>query len=370
MPKTLTKQNRAGQKPALSNARTTKPTAKPKASKPKAVKPEAAKPTKPKAGMPKAAKPNAVKSRATPSARAAAARPKKRALRSKPAAVAQASGAEGEADSWAALASLASWKSTPVKSRHKLAARLVGALGSEWHTSPAFVGKEKLLELVHEPTDLRFLVVPGGEFVAGMRDADLKFARTMRFDDEETRSTLEAGPQAKPSAAAPFLCGRTPLLERHARALRAKTRLVRGGDDAIVTFTRNQADAALMALPPSWRLLSAMEWEYVARSGGVTTFINGTGPSEARAACDDLNEEPFDPERQSPGSNALGIWGLPWGDWVAGKNKRYAGAACGGVAMEFPWPSDDAIVGCFAGLSIVIGADEASCVRVAVDLPQ
>ena len=270
---------------------------------------------------------------------------------------------------WAPLASVAAWTSTSEKRRLRLGKELALALGSDWRPSLTRVGKDRLVELLHEPTALRFLVVPGGAFTAGMRDGDLAIARRMEFDDVETLATLEAGPEAKPAQIDPFLCARAPLLEGHARALRKRTEFTVGDTDGAVTFTRKQANAAMAAFPASFRFLKPLEWEYVARDGGVTTFINGDVPEGAKKACEDLNEHRFDPRRKGPGSNALGVWGLPLGDWVASKNVRVSGSACGGAAMDLPWPSADGIALCFAGLSVVGGRENASCVRVAVDLP-
>ena len=271
---------------------------------------------------------------------------------------------------WAAATSLATWRSATPRIRARLATELALALGAPFRPGARAVGKEKLIELIHVPTELRFVLVPGGAFVAGMRADDLARARALEFDDDETLATLVGGPAAKPAAVGAFLCARTPLLEGHARGLRAKRPIKLGRTDAVVAFTRAQADSVVALLPGSFRHLSQIEWEYVARSGGTTTFINGETPYEARAACEELHDERFDPAEKSRGSNTLGVWGLPWGEWVGGKNARHAKAACGGAAMSLPWVSGDAIVGCFAGLSVVIGAETASCVRVAVDLPR
>jgi hypothetical protein len=106
-------------------------------------------------------------------------------------------------------------------------------------------------------------------------------------------------------------------------------------------------------------LPSEEEWEYVAREGGAShrgkTYADwhrGTSDLHAHPAFAPLaalvpreeaedeidalareEEEAFAEEHLGEGFHALGVWGLEFGEWVAGPEARHRG---GGV-LHYPW---------------------------------
>jgi hypothetical protein len=106
----------------------------------------------------------------------------------------------------------------------------------------------------------------------------------------------------------------------------------------------------------------------VARGGGADPFVNGADARQAEAACAALYGKPFAPDRKDAGSNGLGIWGLPWGDWVAGSGPRVPGKGRGGAARGYPWEGPG-IIECLAGSGDSFAQRDANCLRFAVDLP-
>jgi hypothetical protein len=121
------------------------------------------------------------------------------------------------------------------------------------------------------------------------------------------------------------------------------------------------------------RLITEVEWEWVARECGSSPFINARDARGAERACEALYCKPrFDRRDGQPAANALGVWGLPWGDFVAAPKsaQRTAWGVRGGAAMGYPWQSDE-IVECVPSYGFRLGrSKQPSGVRLALDLPR
>ncbi len=265
------------------------------------------------------------------------------------------------------------WDLLDRDARLQTAVRIAAALGPEWSAVDKLRGSRELACLLHVPSSTEFVAVPGGTYVAGVRPDELELMQTIEFaEDSATEWLDEIATSAPPTEVTvkPLLVARAPLLAGRARALGTDSGWVVGDDKsdlAPIRFDDEQTEPIIDQLP--WRLPTSVEWEWIARGGGVTPFINGTTFEEAEAACMALYEKAFDPERDDAGMNSLGVWGLPWGDWVADDDEpRDAIAGRGGAAMLYPWQGDEIIMQMAGMGDDGCGFDE-HCLRFVLDLP-
>lgn len=270
------------------------------------------------------------------------------------------------------LLSLSVFGTLPNDQRLALATTLATALGDEYRASPELRGTARLAAVVHVASGVEFVIVPGGTFVAGLRPEEVEQMRGLEYVEDDAFESVESlAKEAKPRVATvrPFLCARAPVLRDYAyKLLGTKDGWVIGDEDSgasPVRYTKKKTTQLLEETP--FRLLTADEWQWVAREGGRLAFVNGATPDEAEAACHALYGNAFDPTRSDEGNNAFALWGLPWGDWTAeAKAPRVPHEERGGAAMPYPWQSDEIIMALAAFGS---GGDDQSCVRFALDLP-
>ncbi|MER2563867.1 MAG: ankyrin repeat domain-containing protein [Myxococcaceae bacterium] len=243
-----------------------------------------------------------------------------------------------------ALSSLETWRAATTAQRKSVAEKIADTLGDEWTPTGALHGREQLAEVLHQPTSVRFVAIPAGSFLSGLRQDEVELAQTL---DWQEPSTLElfAPSKTAPAIIATFLCARAPV--------------------STEPMTKKQAEQALKRTP--FRVLTPLEWEYVARDGGASPFISARTPAEAEAACAKLYGAMFDPKKKD--STAFGVWGLPLGEWVSSKKSGALTGACGGAAMLYPWQGDE-LVECFAGLRESANANTQNPLRFAFSLPR
>lgn len=76
-------------------------------------------------------------------------------------------------------------------------------------------------------------------------------------------------------------------------------------------------------------------------------FINADDAKGAEAACRALYaKQHFERATKEPATNAFGVWGLPFGEFVAkprGKRLEPWGIR-GGAAMLYPWQVDEIVI--------------------------
>lgn len=272
------------------------------------------------------------------------------------------------------IESLDAWAKTSEEDRRRVAETLASALGDEYRASARLCGRAKLAAVFHVPTSTELVIVPGGTFTMGLRADEVArmVGRTWQ-EGADTVRWIEGAAKANPPhevTVRPFLCACAPVLAKQAEALVGEAPWPVGADDsdaAAVRFGRAHAARVLDASP--FRLLTADEWEYVAREGGSLAFINGSNEEEAEAACKALYDAAYDAARDDAGTNGFGVWGLPWGDWVAAATgRRDPHTSRGGAAMLYPWQGDELVMQLCALGDDACGNDE-NGVRFALDLP-
>ncbi len=272
------------------------------------------------------------------------------------------------------LESLDAWAKAPETDRRRVVETLASALGDEYRASPRLCGKAQLAAVLHAPTSTELVIVPGGTYVMGLRAEEVArmVGRKWREGADTVRwiETAAAANLPRDTTVRPFLCACAPVLAKQAQDLVGEAPWPVGADDsdfAAVRFGRAHAARVLDAAP--FRLLTADEWEYVAREGGPLAFINGSNEVEAEAACKALYAAAYDASRDDAGTNAFGVWGLPWGDWVAAATgRRDPHTSRGGAAMLYPWQGDELVMQLCALGDDACGNDE-NGVRFALDLP-
>ncbi len=271
------------------------------------------------------------------------------------------------------LDSVETFRRTTPEERAALATRIAAALGADWRSAGVLRGKQQLVTVVHVPTNLELVAIPGGTFVAGVRPEEVELMHTVDYVEDSTVEWVDKLAETavpREVAVKPFLCARAPASAACARELGVDVGWVVGddSDDAPIRLDDESAEA-LFETFSSARLPTRAEWEWVARQGGVLPFINGATFEEAEAACHALYGKAFDPDRDDAGSNAWGVWGMPWGDWICDDDEpQLAYAGRGGAAMLYPWQGDEIVMQLAGQPDDTCGFDE-QCVRFVVDLP-
>ena len=266
------------------------------------------------------------------------------------------------------------WNKLSDDQRKKTAADVAAAMGKDWRAVKKLRGKLKLAAVEHVASKTEFVVVPGGTYTAGVRPDDVAQVADIEWSEDESGEWVEQAAEAQPPrevTVKPFLCARAPVLAGAAEAIAGdKAGWVVGNEnseDSPIRFTKAQCAPILKKI--AWRLPTGDEWEWVARDGGVNAFINGATPDDAEKACNALYGAAYDNERTDRGVNGFGVWGMPWGDWIAKPGKpREPHAGRGGAAMLFPWQSDEIIMQ-LAGMGDDACANKEQCLRFVIDLP-
>lgn len=250
--------------------------------------------------------------------------------------------------------------------RRALAERVASAYGGDWTVSGDTVGAPGFAALRHAPTGLDFVLLPGGEYDRGMGDADEREALTLVADPDGIRNVRHEVGLASPVArvrVAPLLCARTHL------ALDVATGLVPDGDiDSAEDYPLAQAtadDAMRVADAVGLRLITDVEWEWMAREGGTEIWINGAARAEPNAGYSDehgflrltnrwgighlaseAGEWTLDPERIDAGDRSPVRGGAVWMQdplenltWLAGYRQRRARTDRAGIRLAADAPT-------------------------------
>ncbi|HEY3319220.1 MAG TPA: SUMF1/EgtB/PvdO family nonheme iron enzyme [Planctomycetota bacterium] len=273
------------------------------------------------------------------------------------------------------------WLTLKKNERAETLKHLLKALGGQWqitqHQAP--------ITLLHERTELEYVVVLGGEFRMGMSDQELEAG--LRIKDP---FPVDVGPMrpAHQVSVQPFLITKYPLSEAFVLANgmdlgpSAVTADQCGVDPAWFPsyLTRLQADR--IAAKHDALLPSEAQWEYTYRSGSTTLFPWGdTVPDDVEdLLC--LVTDLDDANIRQRHANSFGVVGMNYGEWCADafcpynsdkrphKPKRsFARAVRGGAASYWPWQDCDEWVLCMSSTrrgerKAVKGDKEANCARL------
>ncbi|MDI1447143.1 hypothetical protein [Polyangium sp. 6x1] len=282
---------------------------------------------------------------------------------------------------FAPLASREAFESLAPEARFALASEIAQALGPAFAPVSELIGAAGLPSLVHRPTKMFFVVIPGGTFVMGLSDDEVDeiaalYAPLGRADEARAFVRWSTQPPRRVRVL-PFLCARTPVTERLAHERLAD---LYPGDgegyvpsDAPVPFAPRLA-AELRGVV-GFRLLAEAEWEWIAREGGARSWL-GQPPTSISLTLDPARDP-------SPRPNAFGIDLLRAGlEFVADAwHEGYTGAPADAIAWH-PRAIPDNTRGCHGGFMDEIEAvrlhagvregrhgDDPAAVRFALDLP-
>jgi hypothetical protein len=174
---------------------------------------------------------------------------------------------------WPELSSLTSWRACDLAARGDVEKRLLDRLGPEFVPAKS-AGREGFPSVHHARIGIDLIAVPGGSLLQGLRDDEVDELRLRVFGPEDT-GRFERECAGFRSAAAPlrtvevspFLCARSPLGGALIRTLGLEASLI----DFDALFRAANARSAATTL--GFRLLTEAEWEWIAREGGVRSWI-------------------------------------------------------------------------------------------------
>jgi formylglycine-generating enzyme required for sulfatase activity len=270
---------------------------------------------------------------------------------------------------WPELTQVKTFEVLSVAERLALAARIAAALDG-YRAHPSLVGTSQLPAVRHGATNQLLVAIPGGTFTMGLRDDELaELKRGVFGDDPKQRFDHEfarwfgGSRVAHPVEVAPFLYA-TDVAQPDGSAK---------PDDGDEDPMYDEADAIQAFVDAialhGFRLPSEAEWEWVAREGGVRSWI-----------VDASGKHGLELDRGDAPANAWGISRLKshHGELVADSwHPTYDGAPTDSRAWDpgMPnvqrgsngcWQDEAEAFGCHAAWRT---SGAAGCARVARDLP-
>ncbi len=154
------------------------------------------------------------------------------------------------------------------RERARLALLAKASLGTEWATTTATAAEA--LPLIHLPTQVRFLVIPGGTFEMGLTEADIEELQLHIPWDASAIAAIEHGRAAVSPAhqvkVTPFLLAEEKLYSDQVEALSG------GKHTGMYCYELTRRDAGDLAHRLGFRLPSEAEMEWVLREGGRSPF--------------------------------------------------------------------------------------------------
>lgn len=140
--------------------------------------------------------------------------------------------------------------------------------------------------------------------------------------------------------------------------------------DTPACFTTQEVEELLAAVD-GVRLLTEAEWQYIARTGGKSPWVNAPhSPADVAAAY--FRDCTITASPKPATLNRDGFWGLGLGEWVrSGERTGPQLLAKGAGARTFPWqhPAEVLSMHASAKVHVACGADD-FCVRFALLEPQ
>ncbi|WP_437954915.1 hypothetical protein WME76_25550 [Sorangium sp. So ce119] len=158
-----------------------------------------------------------------------------------------------------------------IEERRSLCRSLAASLGDGWSAGEPTEDLDAL-PLVHQPTGLAFVVVPGGAFEMGLTEEDVAELRACMGDAWNddiaanlARDAASLGPVRRVQVS-PFLVARSYLQAKEVE------RLSGGRFQGDYCYRLGWADARQLAASHGFRLASEAELEWLARDGGRSAF--------------------------------------------------------------------------------------------------
>lgn len=172
----------------------------------------------------------------------------------------------------------------------------------------------------------------------GLSDAEKRELTrlTKKWGEEEAkmhvRDLNEIARPAHEVTIPPFLCAQAPMSVAQGKKF-AKSAEV--AEAAHQVYLYDATSAIKFTQQAKARFLTEAEWEYVARAGGVRSWLSGDADpyeyAKREMAADLLDAE----------DHPFGVCGMGWGSWVEdGWHRLYRGAPADGSAWEpREWPN-------------------------------
>jgi len=265
------------------------------------------------------------------------------------------------------------------RSSSLLSSVLLAKLGPSFRAVKSNRRDTAFVQVEHVPSQTLFVLIPGGVFQMGVSAGEIAALGKLTFNEEVTREQVArmARTQTRKTKVAPFLCARAAVSGALAERVLGDMGWTIDEDEpekGIVRLDARQAGKlARTFAKDGLRLITEPEWEWVAREGGARIWLNANDARGAERACDALYRKPrFERAAGPPATNGFGVWGLPFGDFVAAPSgtRRTVWGVRGGAAMLYPWQTDE-IVMCVPSFGYRLGKSKQKCgVRFAVDLPR
>ncbi|MFO0598767.1 MAG: hypothetical protein U0228_25905 [Myxococcaceae bacterium] len=218
----------------------------------------------------------------------------------------------------------AQWSALTDPERRVAVDQVLEVLGPEWtFEQTARVADWPVAFFVHAPSDVRFVLVPGGRFIEGWTEEDdARLAQALARDTGDWHGAGDPRPISFPPqerVVRPFLLAVWPLAGWSLEGLLGHRAWLELSPQASVRAGAMPEVQAALARR-RWRLPTSTEWEFAARAGTRSLFPDGT---------DDV------PRFPAFAANPLGLMRCGEGEEVCDGADGYA--VHGGSANSFPW---------------------------------
>lgn len=186
---------------------------------------------------------------------------------------------------WRDLESIGQYSALATPDRRALMAAICAALGPAFVPGSELLGSMGLPAVVHGATATTFAVIPGGEFLMGVRPeehVELVAIINRAAGDEldgDVDDLLQVALPVHRVSVRPFLLAIRPVLVEQARSLSPVLAALPVGLgrferlDEAACIKPFEVASVLAGAPPGFRLACEAEWEWVAREGGPRSWI-------------------------------------------------------------------------------------------------